>query len=134
MKAWTPKDDDASFELTSMIDVVFLLIAFFMTVTSFASSELVKVEMPLASESKVPEEAKDRQFVTIDVKGNYFLGGRHSNLDEIQRMVAKRGASPSFKGVYLRADTGTPFKYVSELLEKCAEVGVFNIIFGTEQE
>ena len=56
MKTWKPAENDGAFELTPMIDVVFLLITFFMTVTSFASAELIQVAMPIAPQAKVPEE------------------------------------------------------------------------------
>ena len=134
MKSWTPKSDDEKFEMTPMIDVVFLLISFFMTVTSFASAELVMVKMPLAQEAKVPEDSRDRQFVSIDVNGEYFLGSRPSDLANIKDTIASRNATKGFKGVYIRADQKTPYKYVSDLMKACAEAGVYNVIFGTLQE
>ena len=74
MKTWKPAENDGAFELTPMIDVVFLLITFFMTVTSFASAELIQVAMPIAPQAKVPEEVGDRQFVSVTEDGIYFLG------------------------------------------------------------
>ena len=74
MKTWRPAENDGAFELTPMIDVVFLLITFFMTVTSFASAELIQVAMPIAPEAKVPEEVGDRQFISVSENGTYFLG------------------------------------------------------------
>lgn len=134
MKVRTQSDDETTFELTSMIDVVFLLIAFFMTVTSFASAEMVKVEMPIAPEAKVPEDSRDRQFISIDKEGNYFLGAKPSNADEIEQAIAARAQTADFKGVYLRADAETPYRYTSEIMKRCAKVGVFNIIFGVEKQ
>ena len=134
MKVRTQSDDETTFELTSMIDVVFLLIAFFMTVTSFASAEMVKVEMPIAPEAKVPEDSRDRQFISIDKDGNFYLGAKESTGDEIEQAIAVRAADPNFKGVYLRADSQTPYRYTSEIMKRCAKVGVYNIIFGVEKQ
>lgn len=134
MKVRTQNDDDTTFELTSMIDVVFLLIAFFMTVTSFASAELVKVKMPVAPEAKVPDDSRDRQFVSIDKDGNFFLGAKPSDADEIEQAIAARAQRADFKGVYLRADSKTPYRYTSEIMKRCAKVGVFNVIFGVEKQ
>ncbi len=61
MKAWTPEEADPEFEMTPMIDVVFLLIAIFMTLISFISSELIKLEVPEAEEATIPEEPGERQ-------------------------------------------------------------------------
>lgn len=134
MKVRAREDDDTTFELTSMIDVVFLLIAFFMTVTSFASAELVKVEMPIAAESKVPEDSRNRQFISVDKSGSLFLGARPATLDEIEQTVAARANQEGFKGVYLRADRETPYRFISDIMKRCAKVGVYNIIFGVEQQ
>ncbi len=134
MKIRVHEDEDVHFELTSMMDVVFLLIAFFMTVTSFASAEMVKVEMPIAPEAKVPEDSRDRQYVSIDKDGNFFLGSKPSDADEIEQAIAALAQNPDFKGVYLRADAETPYRYTSEIMKRCAKVGVFNIIFGVEQQ
>ncbi|MBO7520625.1 MAG: biopolymer transporter ExbD [Opitutales bacterium] len=134
MKVRAQQDEDTAFELTSMIDVVFLLIAFFMTVTSFATAELVKVQMPIAAESKVPEDSRDRQFISIDKEGNYFLGARPSNIEEIKAALAARAKNPDFKGVYLRADEATHYRFVSEVMKGCAEVEIYNVIFGVEQQ
>lgn len=134
MKVRTQSDDETTFELTSMIDVVFLLIAFFMTVTSFASAEMVKVEMPIAPEAKVPEDSRDRQYISIDKDGNFYLGAKESTGDEIEQAIAVRATDPNFKGVYLRADSQTPYRYTSEIMKRCAKVGVYNIIFGVEKQ
>ena len=134
MKVRVQQDDDTNFELTSMIDVVFLLIAFFMTVTSFASAELVKVDMPIADKSVVPDDSRERLFISVYIDGKYFLGARPSDLDEIEAAVARRAADPEFKGVYLRADKGTHYRFISEIMKRCAKVGVSNIIFGVEQQ
>lgn len=134
MELQGPQNDEVNFEMTPMIDVVFLLIAFFMTVTSFASAELVKVSMPVAPEAKVPEDSRDRQFISIDADGNMYLGAKLSDLESIQARVGERNGQPGFKGVYLRADANTPYRLISRVMKACAEVGVSNIIFGVEQQ
>ncbi len=134
MRGWKPDDSDGNFNLTSMIDVVFLLVSFFMTVTSFASAELIEMEIPMAPEAKVPENSQGRQFVSIEKDGTYYLGAKKSNLDEIKTAIANRANDADFKGVYLRADRATPHKYINDLMEKCAEVGAYTIIFATTQD
>lgn len=131
MKVWNAPQGDDKFSLTPMIDVVFLLITFFMTVTSYASAELVQVAMPNAPEAKVPEDVGDRQFLSISENGTYFLGAFSSNLKDIKNQLLQRNSVPGFKGAYIRADAHTPYRYVNELMKTCAEAGVYNILFGT---
>ena len=131
MKTWRAPEGDDKFEMTPMIDVVFLLITFFMTVTSYASAELVQVVMPNAPEAKVPEDVGDRQFLSISETGTYFLGAFSASLDDIKKALIVRNSVPGFKGAYIRADAHTPHKYVNDLMKVCAEAGVYNILFGT---
>ena len=131
MKTWRAPEGDDKFEMTPMIDVVFLLITFFMTVTSYASAELVQVVMPNAPEAKVPDDVGDRQFLSISETGTYFLGAFSADLKDIKNALIARNSVPGFKGAYIRADAHTPHKYVSELMKTCAEAGVYNILFGT---
>ena len=131
MKVWKPSEDDGKFELTPMIDVVFLLITFFMTVTSYASAELVQVAMPIAPEAKVPEDVGDRQFLSVSENGTFFLGAFASDLPTIKEALMAHNQREGFKGAYIRADAHTPFRYVNDLMKTCAEAGVYNILFGT---
>ncbi len=131
MKTWKAPDGDDGFEMTPMIDIVFLLITFFMTVTSYASAELVQVVMPNAPEAKVPDDVGDRQFLSISENGTYFLGAFSADLKDIKNALIARNSVQGFKGAYIRADAHTPHKYVSELMKTCAEAGVYNILFGT---
>jgi len=134
MKVWTPTEGDDKFQLTSMIDVVFLLITFFMTVTSYASAELIQVAMPIAPVAKVPDDVGDRQFLSVAENGTYFLGAFSSDLDKIKQALLARNSRPGFKGAYIRADAHTPHKYVNDLLKTCADAGVYNILFGTVKD
>lgn len=131
MKTWKLSEGDDKFAMTPMIDVVFLLITFFMTVTSYASAELVQIGMPNAPEAKVPDDVGDRQFLTIAENGNYFLGAFRAELPDIKNALMARASVPGFKGAYIRADAHTPYKYVNDLMKVCAEAGVYNILFGT---
>ncbi len=131
MKTWRPAENDGGFELTPMIDVVFLLITFFMTVTSYANAELIQVQMPKAPEAVVPKVVGDRQFISIADNGTYFLGAFKSDLDTIKKVLAARNQKEGFKGAYIRADANTPHKYVNDLMKACGDAGVYNILFGT---
>ncbi|OLA85257.1 MAG: hypothetical protein BHW65_03930 [Verrucomicrobia bacterium CAG:312_58_20] len=131
MKTWRPAENDGAFELTPMIDVVFLLITFFMTVTSFASAEMIQVAMPIAPQAKVPDDIGDRQYISVTEDGIYFLGAFKSDLEHIKIALEARNAKEGFKGAYIRADSHTPYKYIDELMKTCADAGVYNILFGT---
>ncbi|MGF1531826.1 MAG: ExbD/TolR family protein [Puniceicoccaceae bacterium] len=127
-----PADD---FELTPMIDVVFLLIAFFMTVSSLLSDELIKITMPQAAEAKVPEEKRNRQFVTVASDGSVFLGAfLYEDMDAFSAEIRRRASTEIDFKIYIRGDAGVAHREVRKVMEAVADAGVFDIIFATEQK
>lgn len=133
MKFWQPEDADVGFELTPMIDLVFLLVAFFMTLASVITADLIEVEIPVAAEAKVSEEKRDRQFVSIVGDGNLYFGHQQVAYDELANLLAEaREENPNVR-IYLRADADTPHRYVNEVMAACGQAGIFDLIFAANQ-
>ena len=134
MKLWTPDDVDPEFELTPMIDVVFLLIAFFMTLMSFISAELIKLELPTAEEATIAEEPGERQYISLLENGELYFGSTSLTCDILpQALLKARQELPTLQ-LYLRADSTTPHRYVNRVMEACAKAGIFNLIFASSQD
>lgn len=134
MKLWKPDDEDPEFELTPMIDVVFLLIAFFMTLISFISSELIELELPQAEKATIPEEPGDRQYISIKENGDLYFGSRPIQYESLSALVgAAREENPEL-AVFLRADEETPHRHVNKVMGACAEAGVFDLIFASNKD
>lgn len=133
MKTWTPDDSGGNFELTPMIDVVFLLIAFFMTLASFITNELIKIEIPIAETATVPEEKRDRQYLTVTSQGDFYFGAQRVTPELMTDLLAKaKNANPDLR-VYFRADADAMHEDVNTILESCAKAGIFDVIFATNQ-
>ncbi len=132
MKANIPVQRDQGFEMTPMIDVVFLLIVFFMVVAS-EIVDLVPVEIPEADRARVPEELGVRQTVSITLDGDVFVDLRQVTIDELGARVRQGIENEPGYRVYIRADAGTRHEHVREVMQACADNGVFDIIFATFQ-
>ncbi|KRP36499.1 MAG: hypothetical protein ABS34_07150 [Opitutaceae bacterium BACL24 MAG-120322-bin51] len=133
MKTWSPEEVDPEFELTPMIDIVFLLIAFFMTLISFISAELIELKLPDANQSSIPEEPGERQYISVDISGQAFLGSTPISYEALpQALAAGRAAQPTLK-VFLRADAKTAHRYVNRVMEACAEAGIYDLIFASNK-
>ena len=134
MAMWTPDETAAEFELTPMIDVVFLLIAFFMTLISFISAELVQLELPEAEQATVPEEPGERQYISIDEAGELYFGAKPITEQGLTRqLTAMKEELPRLK-VFLRADSNTPHRYVNRVMEATAKAGIFDLIFASAKD
>lgn len=134
MAMWTPEDVDPEFELTPMIDVVFLLIAFFMTLISFISSELVELELPEAEKATIPEEPGERQYISVDASGQIYFGAKEISEEALtNQLVTMKEQLPTLK-VFLRADSSTPHRYVNRVMEATAKAGIFDLIFASAKD
>ena len=78
----------ASLSLTPLIDVVFLLLIFFLVATKFAEEEReLPVPLPEASEA-MPSTSKPHElFINIDAEGSYFVTGKTLNVDELYQVL-----------------------------------------------
>lgn len=134
MKTWTPDDQNDSPDLTPMIDVVFLLIVFFMTVATIINAERIEIDLPIAGESKVPEDAGRRETVTILADGTLFAGIRRLESPDELGPIVQHGVQnvPGFK-VNLRVDANAHHRHVREVMKVCAENGAFQVIFAAYQ-
>ena len=134
MKMWTPDDVDPEFEMTPMIDVVFLLIAFFMTLMSFVSAELIKLELPSAEQASIPEDPGERQYISITSDGALYIGANQIAYEALPAALKRlRETIPGLK-LYLRADGVTTHGHVNKVMDSCAQAGIFDLIFASSQD
>ena len=120
-------------DLTPMIDIVFLLIVFFMTVAKMKVEESIPIEVPIADQAVVAEERGTRLTLTLTSEGELFAGPQAVTVDALPGMIeALRADSPQLQ-VYLRADAGVPYRLIQEVMENAASGGVPTVVFGTYQ-
>lgn len=131
---WTPDEQDPEFELTPMIDVVFLLIAFFMTLISFISSELVELELPEAEKATIPEEPGDRQYISVNAAGELFYGAAPITEEALTLRLSQMKAEVPTLKVFLRADAQTAHRHVNKVMEATAKAGIFDLIFASSKD
>ena len=68
------QEEETSVNLTPLIDVVFLLLIFFMVSTTFDNTSELKIELPEATATNSAE--KDKLTIMIDPQGFYYLNGK----------------------------------------------------------
>ncbi|MDZ8119766.1 ExbD/TolR family protein [Pontiella agarivorans] len=123
--------------MAPMIDMVFLLLIFFMVASHMSKMDRTPVELPVADKSKVPERAHGRQLITIrshDQTGeevDVIMNLKPVQVEEIAPYVSKLLSEDPKAEVYLRADRYAKHKHVKKVMAACAEGGVVNVIFAT---
>ena len=113
-------------EMTPMIDIVFLLMIFFLVASKLDEDDRsIDVVLPQASAAQ-PLTARPREFViNIDRAGNYFAGARPVALADLQALLQQAEAdNPQRQTVVVRADEETPHKFVVGAMDACVQAGI----------
>ena len=125
--------------LTPMIDVVFLLLIFFMVTTTFSQQSELKISLPEAKGGKA-EEVEKLIVLTINAEGIYFISGDdglpHQLINQ-QKATLKRAliqaAGNSRKIPFvISADGKTPHQAVVTALDIASQLGFSRITFATK--
>jgi len=134
MKRAVLPDEDASFEMAPMIDMVFLLLIFFMCASTFPELAIDKtVELPVASSSVVPKNKKNPIIINIHKDGTLLWGKERTDLLGITDRVADQLARNPEERVYIRGDKDVLHRSVREVVAACAKAGASEIIYGAHQ-
>jgi len=116
----------STLSLTPLIDVVFLLLIFFLVTSEFENEEKrLDIVLPSAT-TAVPMISKPREIVIdIDREGTVFLSGQPTSLGELQKLLKVAAASnPTNQSVVIRADRSTAFQPVVNVMDLCNQSGI----------
>lgn len=134
MKPLTIPEESIGFQMAPMIDIVFLLIIFFMVAANITQTAKIKLDMPESVEARAAKDQSHRFIVSITPGGDYYVGARPADLETIAKEIGiERKSDPSLRLV-VRADRKTPHGAVKALMATSAEAGVSDIIFGAHEK
>lgn len=113
------------FNITPLIDIVFLLIIFFLVASHFVRSDTLEaVDLPQASAANTDENPAHRLTITILADGRYAVSGEYLSREQILERITVLATAAKEQGdppeVRIRADRTQTFGFVRPLLEQCA--------------
>ncbi len=118
--------------LTPLIDVVFLLLIFFMVSTTFQKESQIKLQLPQASADQAPEE--QRIEVVINAQAELHINGQkllNSELETVRAGLQKVLAGRRDVPLVIRADRGTPYQAVVTAMDAGSQLGLLRISLPT---
>jgi len=122
--------------LTPLIDVVFLLLIFFMVSTTFDKEARIKVELPQATTQDQKDEEKSVLDVTIDAQGRFYINQNeviNTELDTLQRAIKEAAKDRRDLPVIISADANTPHQAVIKVMDAASQLGFLNMTFAARQ-
>jgi biopolymer transport protein ExbD len=125
-----------SLSLTPLIDVVFLLLIFFLVATRFAQEDReLDVPLPDASEAQPLMVAPTEIFINIDKEGRYFVDGKILEAAELEAILVRAATNnPVNQAVIIRADKRVPFDFVVQAINLCKRAGIHEYMANTAGE
>ena len=134
MKLKLPAREDAAVDMAPMIDLVFLLLIFFMVASVVTELEKVEVEIPESTYAKVPEDTKGRMMLSVEANNIIYVGTLPVTIDELKDLVeTELDLNPDLR-VLIRADQAVEYKTCKEIMIACGEVGATDLIYATFEE
>jgi len=132
LKLHHTKKDTAEINLTPLIDVVFLLLIFFMVSTTFQREAELSIELPEASTEA--QEKKDKPIeVAIDAGGSYYINGRallNKQPKTLRRALQKAAGDRSSVPVVISADANASHQSVVVVMDAARQLGLLRLTFA----
>lgn len=118
--------------ITSLIDVIFMLLLFFMISSTFLEQPGIKLELPAAKAEAVGEPQE--YVLTVDRQGALFLNRRPLDLDSLEGAIREALPRMQDAALVLKADQAVSHGLVVRVMDLAKRGGVKKLIIGTKPE
>lgn len=129
------KKDDLDVNITPLIDVVFLLLIFFMVSTTFERQSEIEVVLPKAA-IDAPQKDKFVMEIVINAEGTYFINGQrviNTQIETLKQAMLKVANGREDPAIIVSADAKTTHQSVITVMDAARQVGFVHLSFATSQ-
>lgn len=124
-----------AFQMTSMMDIVFLLLCFFVATSVFSQWEYeVDITLPTAVNGKIPDRLPGEIIINIDGTGSITLNQQKLTAEELRGKLEKLVRYYPGQPVVLRADKATSYENLMRVIDTCRAADVWNFSLATREE
>lgn len=127
--------DEPLLDMTSLIDVVFLLLIFFMVSTTFNRESEINIDLPQAS-GKQLQAKKFHIEIGIDAQGRYFINQQavvNTDIETLKRALRKVLGNHKNPQLIISSDRETPYQAVVTAMDAARQVGLTQLTFATKK-
>jgi biopolymer transport protein ExbD len=133
MKFQTTEPELAVFPLAPMIDVVFLLLIFFIATMQFSQSEReLNVSVPVAEEGADAKQTVGEIIVNVREDGGVVVDHAELTQDQLFAKLTRIAAVHKNQAIRIRGDGKVEYQKIVEIIDVCQKAGIPNISFATQ--
>ena len=120
------------FQIAPMVDILLVLLCFFIVTWSFARKELeLDVKVPTAQNAKDSNPVMNQTVLNVKQDGTVVLNRKTVATKELTKQLKElSGLFPDY-AIIVRADERVPFRFVASVLDICREANIWNVAFAT---
>ena len=125
--------DEPHIDLVPLIDVILVLIIFFVVTTTFDARSTLQIQLPTASEQNNPEQPRSLS-VLVNADGRYFINDQEvlrTDVESVKQTIAQVAGDDREQTVLLRADARTPYQAVVTAQDALGQLGFRRIAIAT---
>ena len=125
-------EEDVNINLTPLIDVVFLLLIFFMVSTTFDTTSQLKINLPEASQTQTSEPPQ-KITLLIDAKGNFYVNSREltNNKSATLKAALERSMSGTKLPIVIQSDAESPVQSLVTAMDVVGQLGLPQVSVAT---
>ena len=119
--------------LAPLIDVVFLLLIFFMVSTTFKDDAQIQVRLPEATGQEAAADEPRAVQIVIDAAGNYYVNDRQvvdRKIESLKKAIAGAVGEDRELPVIIKADAKTPYQAVVTAMDGASQLGLLRFSFA----
>lgn len=134
MKFHTKHREELELSLTPLVDVVLLLVVFFMLSTTFNKESAITVDLPEASPA-VRETQKKILEITIDVRGDFYVNQArvvNTQIETLKRAIGAAAGEARDMPLRISADAKTPHQAVVTAMDAAGQLGFVHLSLATK--
>lgn len=122
-------DEEASIDMTPMLDVVFIMLIFFIVSTTFIRDEGVEINTPTAENSQ--RQAGEGLVVVLDAKGQIWLDKKEFSLAQLSLQLVPKLLDKT-RPVLIKVDQATDTGRLIDILDAIKSLGVEKVAVATQ--
>ena len=122
-------------QMASLMDIVFLLLCFFVTSSVFSQWETeVAITLPTAKSATIPGRMPGEIILNLNADGKVSVNGHALSLEEVTRRLTRIAENFPGQPVVIRADKTCSYETLMSLIDACRTANVWNFSLATEDD